>query len=262
MMKNSKAFIVFFLALTFTAGPFTIANAQEQHQLLSNVLGDHVQDGLVDYRNLCKDNRLEEYWEQLSETDVGSLSKEDSMAYWINAYNAFTLQLICRNYPLKSIGELHSGGLILASVTGKTAWDKPFITIKGKTYTLGHIEHKILRPQYKDPRIHFAIVCAARSCPPLRSEAYEGFKLEDQLNDQGKVFIVTRDDLNAFDLEKKTAHLSPIFSWFLKDFGRNSRELLKYLAAYLPEGLSSDIQTNVSSWKIKYNKYDWGLNEQ
>lgn len=262
MTRNLKSLMFFSLAIALIMSPVKAVSAAEQHALLTGVLADHVRDGLVDYKNICKDNRFEEYLGQLSNTDVGLLSKEESMAYWINAYNTFTIQLICKNYPIKSINELHTGGLILGSVIGRTAWDKSFINVNGKSYSLGEIEHKILRPYFKDPRIHFAIVCAARSCPPLRSEAYEGFSLNNQLNDQGKIFLVKRADLNSFDADKRIANLSSIFSWFLKDFGRNSKELLEHLCAYLPESLSRDIKANPSAWKIKYNKYDWSLNEQ
>ena len=239
-----------------------IVQAEERHGLFTAALSQHVQAGLVDYKNACQDKQLEQYWEQLSATDPGVLSKEDAMAFWINAYNAFTLKLICQNYPLKSISALHTGGLILGSVIGKTAWDKAFISISGMKYTLGQIEHKILRPVYQDPRIHFAIVCAAKSCPPLRSEAYEGFKLKDQLNDQGRTFLVDRQDLNVFDLGTRTAYISSIFKWFLKDFGRNTKELLLYLADYLPEDIKKDIKANAALWKIRFNPYDWSLNER
>ncbi len=263
MKYGFKSFYISLMAfILMTIGFTPIASAEEKHSLFTGVLKDYVREGLVDYKNLCKDERLDQYLKQVSDTDPTPLLKYDSMAFWINAYNVFTLDLICQNYPIKSINQLHSGGLIFGGVIGKTAWDKPFITINEKIYSLGQIEHKILRPQYKDPRIHFALVCAARSCPPLRSEAYEGFRLSDQLNDQGKIFLINRADLNSFDLDHNIANLSSIFSWFLKDFGKNSKQLLEYLSVYLPDNVSADIKANLSGWKIKYNKYDWSLNEQ
>lgn len=262
MTRRSKVLCVMAITIVLLFTHALTLSAQERHQAFSAVLGKHVISGLVNYKDLCQDPRLQEYLDQLSRTSPGSLNDTDAKAFWINAYNGFTLQLICRNYPLASINELHTGGLIVGSVIGKTAWDRQFITIDGKNYSLGQIEHKILRPVYKDPRIHFAIVCAARSCPPLRSEAYEGYKLDRQLDDQGMTFLVGRTDLNRFDLKERIANISSIFSWFLKDFGADRRQLLTYLADFLPAEISSDIRKDVSAWRIRFNAYDWSLNEQ
>ncbi len=237
--------------------------AQEMnHELFSGVLGDHVEKGLVDYPGLCGDKRLEAYLGQLEGTDPSALSRDEAMAFWINAYNAFTLELICGNYPLKSINELHTGGLILGSILKKTAWDRGFIEINGRDYSLGQIEHKILRPRFDDPRIHFAIVCAARSCPPLRSEAYEAGALDRQLDDQGRLFLAERSDLNDYDLDKKIAYLSPIFSWFKKDFGEDRTDRLLFLADYMPPEAARSVRAAPEEWTIRYKTYDWSLNEQ
>ena len=222
----AKFWAILCFSMLSGSAALTAAGSEERHALFTGVLAAHVRGGLVDYQNACHDERLPAYVRQLSETDPSILSEEDSKAFWINAYNAFTLRLICSHYPLKSISELHTGGLIFASAIGKTAWDSRFIQINDRTYSLGQIEHKILRPVYKDARIHFAIVCAARSCPPLRPEAYEGFKLDEQLDDQGRIFLAERHDLNFFDSEERTAEISSIFSWFRKDFGGNQRGLL------------------------------------
>jgi len=240
----------------------TTSYAQNNHGLFTEILEDHVKDGLVNYKGLCEDARLSGYLQKLSLTNPSVLSENDGMAFWINAYNAYTLELICEHYPVKSINDIHTGGLILGSAFGKTAWDKPFIIIHGQSYTLNHIEHKILRPQYKDVRIHFAIVCAAKSCPPLRNEAYEGHALDQQLNDQAQIFLTEKKDLNSFDLNQKTANLSSIFKWFMVDFGGNHVELLNYVSQFLPDDIALALKQSPSSWRIKFNKYDWSLNEQ
>lgn len=143
--------------------------------------------------------------------------------------NSFTVELICNSDPIKSINDLHTGGLILGSVIGRTAWDKSFINVNGKAIRSEKLNIKFYVRISRIPGSILPIVCAARSCPPLRSEAYEGFSLNDQLNDQGRIFLVKRADLNSFDGDKRIANLSSIFSWFLKDFGRNSKELLEDL---------------------------------
>ncbi len=262
-MKEDRGVVMnFILSFILVAVFLTSAHAAENHHLLTGVLQRHVKEGMVDYKNLCRDSQFGEYTKWLSSQDLSRMSSNESMAYWINAYNAFTLQLICENYPVKSINDIHAGGLVLGSVLRKTAWDKPFIVINDQVYTLNHIEHKILRPQYKDPRIHFAIVCAAKSCPPLRSEAYEASRLDQQLDDQAKTFLVRRTDLNFFEERKKAANLSAIFKWFRDDFGENNEKLLLYVSRYLAEPVADSIKKNPGAWRIKFNPYDWNLNER
>ena len=126
--------------------------------------------------------------------------------------------------------------------------------------TLNEIEHEIIRKKFKEPRIHFALVCASISCPPLRNEAYEGYKLNEQLEDQAKLFFNDRTK-NKFDLKNRTAFLSKILDWYDNDFGNNDEEVLLFIAKYLPEKLSKDIQENTEEWDIDYLPYNWDLNE-
>lgn len=232
----------------------------QSHQLFTEVLKQHVKNGLVDYKNLKKDIRLEKYLAQLSNTDPGKLSRNEKLAFWINAYNAFTLQVIVENYPVESITDLNTGGKIIGYLLGKTVWDKEFISINKKKYSLGDIEHKILR-KMNEPRIHFSIVCASISCPPLRNEAFEADKIEEQLKSQ-TVQFVNDNARNYFDAKKRKAYLSKIFSWFSEDFGSSDEKILKFVSQYLPENISSDNKNNLSGWDISYKEYNWNLNEQ
>ena len=234
----------------------------EQHAAFTAILAEHVNmRGIVDYTAVCADERMPKYIHQLQTTDPSALNDTDQLAFWINAYNAFTLKIVCDSYPIDSISELHGGGLILGTVLNTTVWDKEEFSINGQMLTLGHIEHEILRKGPEKARIHFAIVCAAVSCPPLRAEAYEGYKIDAQLEAQGRIFL-SRDDLNRFDMNRKRAHLSGIFKWFLKDFGSNRTELLQYLADYAPDpAVAESLRTNAKDWRIKWNKYDWTLND-
>jgi hypothetical protein len=243
------------------SGVSSTVEERDAHELFSDVLGDHVKDGRVDYPALCADPRFESYLKRLSSTDPDALSGEnEQLAFWINAYNAFTLKIICDNYPVESINDLHFGGLIVGTVTKKTVWHKKFIVINGEKMSLDHIEHDIVRPVFGDPRAHFGLVCASVSCPPLRSEAFEGVVLDTQLDEQARIFFSQRDK-NYFDLEKREAHLSKIFDWFSKDFGENDEEILLFVSQYLEPELADAIKHDSKEWDIKHTDYDWDLNE-
>ncbi|UCG53009.1 MAG: DUF547 domain-containing protein [Candidatus Latescibacterota bacterium] len=262
------AVLMFGLVEFGTAGPIESASETRSgsqtgagHELFTAILAAHVRDGRVDYPKLCEDPRLSDYIDQLSSTDPEEIVDENErLAFWLNAYNAFTLKIICDNYPLKSINDLHFGGLVLGTALKKTVWDKEFIVINGEKMSLNHIEHDVVRPRFGDPRAHFALVCASVSCPPLRSEAYEGHRLDEQLDDQARVFFSERDK-NYFDAENKEAHLSKILDWYSKDFGDNKREVLLYVSNYLPKDLALKIQEDPGAWTVKHTKYDWNLNE-
>lgn len=233
-------------------------NAQD-HQLFTGILKDYVKNGLVDYENLRKDERLPKYLNQLSGTNIEKLTRNEKLAFWINAYNAFTLFIINKNYPVKSITDLHTGGRIIGYLLGKTIWDKEFIEINGSKFSLNDIEHKILR-KMNEPRIHFAIVCASISCPEIRDEAYVANKLETQLEKQATKFI-NDPSRNKFDLKNREAEISEIFNWFEEDFGNDEEEVLLYIAKYLPEEITNDIINNLTEWDVSYMNYNWGLNE-
>jgi len=173
-----------FVMLAFMILVSMTSNRQQGHRLFTEILQDYVHEGKVNYRELCQDNRLETYIAQLAGTNPDAISDEKArLAFWINAYNAYTIQVICDNYPVKSINELHFGGLYVGTVLKKTIWDKKFVIINNQKTSLNHIEHEIIRPLFQDPRAHFGLVCASKSCPALRSESYEGYKLDEQLDD-------------------------------------------------------------------------------
>ena len=234
---------------------------QDAHELFTDVLRSHVQDGVVNYGALCNDQRLNAYIEHLESTNPADFrDRAQRLAFWINAYNAFTLKIVCENYPIQSINDLHWGGLYVGLVLKTTVWDRKFIRIGGRRLSLNDIEHKIIRPVFGDPRIHFALVCAATSCPPLRAEAFEASKLDEQLDDQGRIFL-SETAKNRFDLTSKTAHLSKILDWYGDDFGKNDAQLLTYIARFLPAEISKQVLSNPAAWDIKHTDYDWGLND-
>lgn len=238
---------------------FTINLNASNHSLFTELLKKNVKNGLVDYKAFIDNSDFDKYLDQLSSTDTEKLNREEKLAYWINAYNAFTLQIVADNYPIESITYLHTGGKAIGVILGKTVWDKEFITINGKEYSLNFIEHEILR-KMDEPRIHFAIVCASISCPALRNEAYEADKIKLQLEEQTRIFL-NDESRNIFNLEEREAEISQIFNWFDEDFGDSDENILKFVSEYLPENIKNDILNNLSEWDVSNMSYDWDLNE-
>ncbi len=207
--------------------------------------------GFVDY-NCFLENQgsLDEYLLLLSEhfPDSQLWSREEKMAYWINAYNAFTVKLIIENYPVSSIKEIKSG---LEIPFINSIWDRVFIELGGFDFCLNDIEHRILRKEFQDPRIHFALNCASISCPRLLDESYEAEKLEGQLEARAFDFF---NDPNKNRFEDGTFYASRIFLWYASDFG--GREGVRsYIKKYFSASLTDQFE-------MEYLEYDWRLNER
>ncbi len=230
------------------------AEFDHSHALFNKVLKRFVKDGLVDYTGLKDDHaNLDQYLaglETVTETDFNQWTKPQQIAYLMNHYNARTLHLIIDNYPVRSIKNI---GNVL-----KGPWDQPVVRLFGQPSTLNTIEHKILRKNYSEPRVHFALVCAARGCPPLRSEAYTADRLDAQLEDQGKIFLATPHK-NSLNVKDHILNLSPIFKWFQEDFVKKSGSVLSFVQPYLPAEASSELAKG--NYKIQYTFYDWSLND-
>lgn len=230
------------------------------HSLFDTLLQDYVNEtGLVNYASIKEEEALQPYLDVLSTVNPADLSKQEAIAFWINAYNAYTLKLIIDNYPIGSIREispLRIKGLRLAIPKINSPFEYEIAEINGEIYSLDDIEHGILRKHFDEPRIHFALVCAAVSCPPLRREAFTGDRLDEQLDDQGQVFL---SDPLKNRIEGDTVYLSRIFDWFQKDFGASKSELQAYLARYFEGDFQAKMRAG--EYKVRYTKYDWTLNE-
>ena len=213
----------------------------------AELLQAHVRDGVVDYAGFKADEaRLDDYLARNGRVNPESLSREDRFAYYINAYNAWTIKLILTGYPgVKSIKDL--GSLL------QSPWKKPFVKIDGRTLTLDEIEHSILRPQFKDARVHFAIVCASKSCPPLMAQPYRGAVLDDQLNRVTTAFL---NRPGNYRLEGDRFEVSSIFKWFGEDFGN----LFDFYIRYAQGDLKQALQSGRDRIRIGYLDYDWSLN--
>lgn len=247
-----QLFALFIFITAYTAGcslPRVKSDAPPvTHEAFSNLLSKHVSDaGEVDYSGLQNDSlELNEYLDVLKRHHPNKgWTSDERKAYWINAYNAFTLQLVIRNYPTESIKDL--GGSLYKI---NTPWDIRFIYIEGQDYDLNNIEHDILRKEWKDPRIHFAVNCASVSCPILWNQAYEAAKLDEQLDEAAKRFI---NDPKRNTIQGDRAELSRIFKWFKGDFTREE-SLVAFINRYSNSPLSAEAE-------IEYLEYDWKLND-
>jgi hypothetical protein len=225
------------------------------HRLLDAVLKERVAEGRVDYAALKTDRRLEAYLDLLANAEAGTASlvaREEQLAFWINAYNAVTLKLVADHYPVNSIKDVPHPGL-------PSPWDLPVARVAGRVLSLNDIEHAILRAELKEPRIHYAVVCAAVSCPQLRSEAYVADRLEAQVTEQARLFLSA---MNRFDVAERNAELSRIFEWFAVDFGGEPAAVLRAVAPYAPEAVREELLANADRWTVTYLEYDWALNER
>jgi hypothetical protein len=228
------------------------AGAPVDHAAFDRLLKKHVNDkGLVDYKGFKADEKeFNQYLATLSKNaPAANWSKAEQMAYWINAYNAYTIRLILNHYPLESIKDIGSK-IKIPFVT--TPWAAKFFSIGGEKMSLDNIEHGILRKKYNDPRIHFALVCASISCPRLRNEAFTATKLNDQLDDQGRDFL---NNPTKNKIGKTEAKLSKYFDWYKGDWGDNGQSVAKWVNKYSTTKMNEDA-------KVEYLDYNWSLNKQ
>jgi hypothetical protein len=181
------------------------------HSLFDALLRRHVAHGRVDYDAFARAPAFSRYLDQLAAAEVQRLDEKDRLAFWINAYNAFTIELIDRHHERESIRNIDK---TLGILKGKGPWQEKIVRAGGALYTLDEVEHGIIRKAFHEPRIHFALVCAAVSCPPLRSEAYTGERLEGQLQDQARTFLLSEPAKNRVDAAAGVVYLSPIFGWY------------------------------------------------
>ncbi|GAA4381323.1 DUF547 domain-containing protein [Hymenobacter koreensis] len=228
------------------------AAAPVDHSAFDQLLKKHVNEkGLVNYKAWKADQAaFNQYLQLLSKNPpAAGWSKAEQMAFWINAYNAYTIRLILDHYPLESIKDIGSK-IQIPFVT--TPWAAKFFSIGGEKTSLDNIEHSILRKKYDDPRIHFALVCASISCPRLRNEAYTAAKLNSQLDDQGRDFL---NDPTKNKPGKATAQLSKYFDWYKGDWEKNGQSVVKWVNKYAATKMNTDA-------KVTYLDYNWKLNAQ
>lgn len=214
------------------------------HDIFDGLLRRHVNSaGMVDYRGFQKEKAaLQQYIELLANNaPESSWSKNKEMAYWINLYNAFTIMTIVKNYPVNSITD----------IAGGKVWDTEKVTVGGKSYTLNQIEKDKLLKRFSEPRVHFAVNCAAASCPPLLNKAWTESNVQRYYEAQAKSFMNNNKYNN---LSTKSIEISKIFDWYASDFGGKDK-VLSYVQKYSNETIKDNA-------KVSYKEYDWKLNKQ
>jgi uncharacterized membrane protein YdjX (TVP38/TMEM64 family) len=219
------------------------------HSRFDSLLRTHVdEEGWVDYEGLREDsNELDAYIAAVAKAPFDEMGRNGKLALLINAYNAFTFRLILDYYPLDSIFEIPS----------ERRWDDPRWDVGGYLWSLSEIEHEQIRPKFIEPRIHFALVCAAEGCPKLVNEAYQADRLEEQLTEQAR-YVHSHDRWFRFDEEKGIVHLTQLYNWYGGDFVQTDGSVIAYAARYSPE-----LQRALDAGEpptVRWLHYDWGLN--
>lgn len=240
----------YLLALLISTAPFLI-KAQPSHDNFDILLEKHVSpQGGVNYKAFKSDEqKLNTYLDVMKQNSpANSWNDNEKLTYWINVYNALTIQLILKYYPVKSIKDIGSS---IQIPYVNTPWDIKCFEIDGEELSLNNIEHGIIRKDFEEPRIHFALVCAAVSCPKLLNEAYEANRLDVQLTAQTKSFLAntSKNKISTDRLE-----LSKIFNWYGGDFRKNGT-LVDFLNQYTTVEIDKKAKTS-------FMDYDWALNEQ
>lgn len=226
----------------------------QTHARWGRVLDAVLRSNRVDYAALqARPAELDAYLAEVAAVPAAEFAgwpRADRLALLLNLYNAATLKLIADHHPVKSIRDI-------GTLPG-AAWRMPVVRLGDRLMTLDHLEHRIIRPEYAEPRIHFALVCAAVSCPPLRPEPFTGAKLEAQLGDQARLFLADTAK-NRFDAATGTLHLSPIFKWFQEDFTAGGHTLESYVAPQLPPDAAAALNS-AKRVRVRFTDYDWALN--
>jgi len=257
----------FLLSISLCIASLSAQEFDHTHKAYDAILEKYALEGNVDYQSLHTNPRaLKRYLNTMatvSKPQFQKFSKEQQLAFLFNLYNAATLKLIIDHYPVKSIKDIGSWF--------KGPWDQPVVWLFGTTITLNNLEHDILRKGYNEPRLHLALVCAAKGCPPLRTEAYTAEKLNTQLNDQTHTFLAGSSGLRI-NRQTRTVYVSSIFKWYGKDFisiytpgagfvGLNKieRAVAAFCSRYVSDQKRAYLMTG--DYTVKYIDYDWSLNE-
>ncbi|PJJ59170.1 DUF547 domain-containing protein [Hymenobacter chitinivorans] len=257
-MNKSSFYTWFVVFLTWFACTLPVASLHAEdpkspqvlHAPWTDLLRRHVTpEGFVDYEGfLEEEDQLDAYLQTIRKTPpAATWSAADKEAYWINVYNAATIYTVLQYFPVASMNEIR-----VKELKGyKSAWEAGTVNVGGKVYSLNAIEKEILRPEFKDPRVHFALVSAATSCPPLLNEAYDGARLNQQLDAQGRLFL-SRTTLNQ--IAPTTARLSSLFDWYAAEFGEGEK-----LVAFLNRYSAVKIEPTAT---VEFLPFDWSLNNR
>ena len=238
-------FIAFSIFLYTSLAAHSASASTDIADTFDEVIAPHVIDGHV-YYNRIDNEALDGLLDQIDQYSADADNdRQTALAFYLNAYNALTIK------GIKNGGSPHS------FFSRRSFFKGDKYGVSGENITLDTLEHKIIRP-LKEPRIHFALVCAALSCPPLRSEAYRAERLDKQLDDQAIIFI-NNPDKNQFDLDKEEAGISSIFKWFKEDFTETGKTLSEYIAPFVSDATIQEALAK-NQLNVRFKKYSWSLN--
>jgi hypothetical protein len=241
-----------FFTTALAAGAF-------DHSLLDALLRRHVVNGMVDYDAFARAPEFGRYLASLERADPAALSPAERLALWINAYNAYTIELINRHRERDSIRNINRTAGLFA---GHGPWREKLVRVGGQAFHLDNVEHDIIRKQFEEPRIHFALVCAAMGCPPLRSEAFTGVRLFEQLDDQARTFLLHSPTKNRLEAARRILYASPIIATHYRgDFGGGDASIGRYLSRFWPAGPEKALLES-GAVRLVATEYDWTLNSQ
>ena len=265
MRRASTAAYGWALATLLATAPLRVASLSAQpvsapaaarvtvnHAAFDSLLRAHVTDGLVDYDAFRDAAAFRRYLASLARASLAGADDEEQLAFWINVYNAYTIQLIVAHGERESIRNIDR---TLGVLRLKGPWSEPIVRAAGRTLTLDDVQHRVIRKDFHDPRSHFALVSAAKGSPPLRSEAYTGAALDGQLFDQGRRFL---KDTTKNQIETQYPRLSPVFTYYKSDFGNSRSELGSYLATWFDGDTKKKLESG--RFGMRELPFDWSLN--
>ena len=261
-MKTTRASLgcVLFGLLIALAGPAKAA-APPDYKAWGELLSKYYDPAKgMSYKALKAQDKpaLDELRRQLAQVDVQALSRPDQLAYWINLYNVNVVATVVEGYPVESIKDLSTDPLIRLNV-----FKNEVVNTKRGKLSLNDVENEQIRNGFKDPRIHFAINCAAKSCPPIRTEPYAGSRISEQLDDQVRKFL---NGPNGVHLGKKgstlVVHVTKIMDWFGKDFQSWwSVDPIGFVVRYVSSDKRKQIESAGNQIEVEFDDYDWKLND-
>lgn len=193
--------------------------------------------------------------QEMARVDVGSLDRNEQLAFWINLYNISVVGIVTEGYPVGSIRDLSTDPIIRLNV-----FKKDSVPFGSTAISLNDIENERIRDGFKDPRIHFAINCAARSCPPIRPEAFVGARLDEQLDDQTREFFSGPNGIKLDPGRKFVIHTTKIMDWFGDDFDKWGGGRIPFIKRFVSTGIAEAITKAGDSARLDYDSYDWDLN--
>ncbi|MEE4261541.1 MAG: DUF547 domain-containing protein [Desulfobacteraceae bacterium] len=253
-MKKSAVIIA--VSIIFVTGlQRSLSAADFDHSIFDQILKTYVNNqGLVDYNGIAGDQSFTKYMESLKTARADTMSRNGQLAFWINAYNAVTIDKVIKWKPKKSVRETFVPGVW----TGTRFFTTREHTVAGKQLSQDDIEHEILRKQLREPRIHFVIICASSGCPPQPRFAYTEDNVQAKLEEETRKYINSKRG-TQIDSAKNVLHLSKLFDWFAGDFEYKSGSVMNFIKSYLDERTLAFVEQNP---KIEFLHYDWALNAQ